>query len=401
MQKLDLSGQIISFNSLKELLENFNDDIKELNLSKCSIDIHERHQVLEWISKLKNLRKLDLSESFYNYQPINYNYEVEVEVEENYYKLPENLEELNLRGNKLLKFPQEIFKSYKSLKSLNLSGNEIESLPEEKLKSLEKLEVLHLGGNKIQTLPNDIGELRNLKVLYLGGNQIEELPSSLGNLENLTCLSLHDNLIKQLPHTMVKLSNLQVLNIHKNQIKILPVEIIGLRHLKQLSVRENPLLTNFAQTIHMGVPSLLELSARAVKKYKLDTSLSLSSVLPQEVNRLLQDAKCCIGCGGTYFGQVGVSQVEFVDLCGSYRVPFLRYICSKNCFIDQKSSSSSSSSSTIEVEEQVSSRPHLTQAQQIARVRKVLLDKYNPNLSASVEVLQEEIEQNEIDNDFF
>ena len=53
--------------------------------------------------------------------------------------------------------------------------------------------------------------------------------------------------------------------------------------------------------------------------------------LPRNLNAFLDSARCCSNptCEGVYFTH-RVRSVEFVDFCGKYRVPLLKFLCSKH-----------------------------------------------------------------------
>lgn len=169
--------------------------------------------------------------------------------------------------------------------------------------------VLYLGGNLLRFLPNSICLLRSLQVLYLGDNRLEELPTNLSNLTQLSTL-----------------------NLHKNQLPALPPDIVDMPSLRQLSLRGNPLVTNFAldATTHSPL-SLQELCARTIKNLNIPYC---NKCVPQVLCNYLDSAKCCSNpkCRGVYFTQ-GIKNIEFVDFCGKYRVPLLRYLCSP-CFVE-------------------------------------------------------------------
>jgi len=286
-------------------------------------------------------------------------------------RFPSSLEVLILNGNQISEIPISAFP--KSLRRLHLSGNKISTLPMD-LDTLTSLKELYLGQNHLSVIDSNLLFPSNLEVLYLGGNQLTTIPQTIGFLPNLKLLSLNDNLIKALPPTFVQLSNLEILHLHKNKLTFLPVEILGIRKLKQLTVRQNPLLTQFADNMHHHLPSLKELSGRTIKKHKISYQ---KENLPKEVSQYLESSKECLGCAGAYFGDSCLSHVEFIDMCGSYRVPFLNFLCSEKCKKE---------------ESQESQEPSFSR---VVRLRKILLDKYAPSSSTTMEVLEKEIIKNE------
>ena len=289
--------------------------------------------------------------------------------------LPPALTTLVLSGNSFASFPlAELLSVAPSHTSLSLSGNKLASLPAN-LSRLFALTSLQLGSNELTTRSIDVVFPAGLQVLYLGGNLLTELPETVGLLARLRVLSVHDNLLSRLPATMVQLTDLEVLNLHRNRLTLLPVELLALRQLRQLSVRQNPLVTNFAASYHQHLPTLQELAGRVVKKHRLDEGQEAR--LPLGVKQFLEGSHECLGCGGSYFGDSGVSRVEFVDMCGSFRVPFLQYICSDACHNHNHG------------------QPQMSRHGKLARLRKVLLDKYAPSKSLSLEDITRELAERE------
>lgn len=92
-----------------------------------------------------------------------------------------NTDELNFKGFKIAKLPENINK-FKNLTTLNLIG---------------------VG---LKELPNSIGDLSNLESLILSNNELKNLPDSIGKLKNLLFLNITNNPIKQFPKTMIDLS---------------------------------------------------------------------------------------------------------------------------------------------------------------------------------------------------
>lgn len=214
-----------------------------------------------------------------------------------------------------------------SLEVLNLSGNEIKVFPQQ-ITELFRLRYLYLGGNSIVEVPNRIKNLKRLEVLYLGGNCLTDIPAEVGDLCSLTSLTLCDNQLQSLPPTLINLRHLQSLSLHSNNLSTLPQEIVSL-NLVELSLRNNPLVVKFVQDMVDTPPTLLELSARIVKIEKVQYR---EGDLPLDLMNYLQSACRCVNpkCKGVYFSS-RVEHVKFVDFCGKYRLPLLQYLCSPKC----------------------------------------------------------------------
>lgn len=168
------------------------------------------------------------------------------------------------------------------------------------------------------------------------------MPPELCKLLSLEFLSLCDNLITTLPKDLTLMTKLVSLQLHKNQLQTLPQGLVRLTNLRELSLRDNPLVLRFIREWPNTPPSLLELSARAVRTHGLPYS---TKAIPDHLVTLLNSAQCCDNaqCKGVYFNSK-VQNVKFVDFCGKYRVPLMQYLCSSGCGQSEGHVTSSSSS---------------------------------------------------------
>ncbi|KAK7893153.1 hypothetical protein WMY93_022305 [Mugilogobius chulae] len=101
----------------------------------------------------------------------------------------DDLEELDLSRNRLIKLPDEFGKLVR-LKQLDLHSNNLELLPE------TILEVLHLGSNRLSVLPESMAEMQKLTKLDLSSNQFRQLPECVQYLSRKTQLVFRGNFIK-------------------------------------------------------------------------------------------------------------------------------------------------------------------------------------------------------------
>lgn len=248
------------------------------------------------------------------------------------------------------------------LRELNLSGNSFTQVPPQVLE-LRNLSDLYMASNQIESLPEDIHRLQRLRVLQLGGNQLTSVPACLGSLSILQVLSLCDNRLTDLPESICRLPRLRTLLLHANQLSTLPGSIVRLRALKQLSLRDNPLVRDFVGTMEYEPPSLVEVAARCVKQYGI---LYGPADLPAALIEHLSAAKRCVNksCKGVFF-DTRVEDVQFVDFCGMYHIPLMRYLCSSHCERQQVTERSLRASDESDSDDEVGWRQR--------RLRRVLL----------------------------
>ena len=93
-----------------------------------------------------------------------------------------NLEVLKLSYD-LTYIPNEISK-LSNLRSLDLSDNKLGMIPKE-FGNLLNLQKLKLFNNSLSFVPKELGNLSNLKVLDISYNFLTSIPAELGNLLNL------------------------------------------------------------------------------------------------------------------------------------------------------------------------------------------------------------------------
>ncbi|XP_017784412.1 PREDICTED: leucine-rich repeat-containing protein 58 [Nicrophorus vespilloides] len=215
-----------------------------------------------------------------------------------------------------------------SLRELNLNGNHLSHFPEQ-IFDFPNLRYLYLGGNRITKISKNIGKLHSLQILSMGGNLLNEVPASLGTLKSLHALILCDNLLESLPSNIANLHNLKSLMLHRNKLRTLPPEIVALKNLTELSLRDNPLVVRFVSDMTHNPASLLELSARAVKVASISVE---EGDIPKTLYSYLGSAHHCVNprCKGVFFDN-RVEHIKFVDFCGKYRIPLLQYLCSSKC----------------------------------------------------------------------
>jgi Leucine-rich repeat (LRR) protein len=203
-----------------------------------------------------------------------------------------NLKNLIIKDNLLedMSLPKDFAQGLTQLEMINLSGNMFTQFPYQLL-SMPTLREIYIGSNKISTLPRNYEQLQRLEIFYLGGNQLRSVPEELcQQLRSLTSLNLSNNQINSLPNIMTKMKKLKNLSLHNNNLTTLPVELVKL-NLHELSLRNNPLVRRFAREYSYNVPSLLELSGRAIKTKNVPYG---ANNLPTHLCSYLNSAQCCL-----------------------------------------------------------------------------------------------------------
>lgn len=90
------------------------------------------------------------------------------------------LEQLDLRDNRLARLPSGVFGGLLRLELLDLSNNEIRELRPDAFAGLDELRVLHLTNNRLRVLQSEVfRELSKLGRIELGENQLAELPPGI------------------------------------------------------------------------------------------------------------------------------------------------------------------------------------------------------------------------------
>lgn len=221
-------------------------NLKYLDLSEDNISI-----LPETIGSLKNLEFLYLDDNNISVLPKSINNLsklIELHIDSNkLYKLSfidsdlPNLTNINLNYNDFTEFPIELC-TLKNIRRVMLWYNKI-SFISEKISEFENIEELNLDSNYIDKIPKSVSKLKTLKTLSLKGNLLNnESINIICNLSNLENLNLEENKLTAISKKISELSQLTNLNLSKNKIKNLPNSIkkmnliqIGLGRLPELN----------------------------------------------------------------------------------------------------------------------------------------------------------------------
>ncbi|CAG9855780.1 unnamed protein product [Phyllotreta striolata] len=314
---IDYAYLLLDPEAISQKLEEYLDEKKSFLLIEKQI-LHHNHlpSLPDILFKFSNTRVLDISNTGIEELP-------------DVFQFFPNITSFIAKNNFLTckSLPSSFSKST-TLKELNLSGNRLVNFPEQILE-FTNLKFLYLGGNGMLEISKNIWRLQHLQMLSFGGNKLTEVPSTLGLLEHLQALVLCDNELENLPANIANLHKLKSLFLHKNKLRTLPPEIVALKNLSELSLRDNPLVVRFVSEMSYNPASLLELTARTMKLYNIHHE---KGDLPNTLHNYLDTAHHCVNphCKGVYFDN-RVEHIKFVDFCGKYRIPLLQYLCSSKC----------------------------------------------------------------------
>ena len=184
---------------------------------------------------------------------------------------PSALEVLHVQQCTLKKVDSRMLQ-LRNLRVLNLSHNRLQCLPED-WDQLIGLTEFHLADNLLSELPQGFctGNLSNsLTLLDLSKNKIKFLRPFFCKLQKLVTLRLSENELACLPSNLGQLMALRYLSLTQNQLRVLPATFCQLR-LEELDMFANAFLQDGPGSIINRLDSnagLLELAARAIKKYR-------------------------------------------------------------------------------------------------------------------------------------
>jgi len=167
--------------------------------------------------------------------------------------LPQNIASLafvrtlNLSNNSLsLTAIHPIFK-LTTLVELYLAHNDIEGPISSSFTALENIQILDLEGNRITSIPHEISKIRHLRILLLGDNSLNDLPwQALETLDDLYQLDISTNKLSEslLPPSLdqVNISSLSNFDVQCNFLTALPSNL-RFPSLTQFNASQNSIST--------------------------------------------------------------------------------------------------------------------------------------------------------------
>lgn len=151
-----------------------------------------------------------------------------------------NLEDVDFSCNDLQATPDALFK-LKNLRKLNLSDNAIEKLAPY-CECWSEIEVINFSRNKLKVLPDMLTKWTRLKKLFLNNNQLsfDGIPAGIGKLVNLEVFQAAYNNLELVPEGLSRCVKLRKVKLNNNRLITIPDTFYLLSDLTELDVRFNP-----------------------------------------------------------------------------------------------------------------------------------------------------------------
>jgi len=248
------------------------DKFCSLNLTVLDLSNNNITEINPNISKLYGLQKLRLNSN----KLTGINWRILAQLE--------NLEELELKNNKLRDEPELMGQSkfLQELKHLDFSQNKFERIPKF-ITTLSKLRVLVFAYNLLTTIDDlFVPELGKLETLDVSNNKIERIDDSIIVLEKLQQLNCENNNISNFPTILSQMKSLKSLLIYGNPIKNIRREVVskGSKHILDFLLSKHPI--QYGTTMEIEQRKEPPMSTRMEEEY----SNEKHSFKPIEVNPL-------------------------------------------------------------------------------------------------------------------
>ncbi|XP_076012271.1 PH domain leucine-rich repeat-containing protein phosphatase 2 [Genypterus blacodes] len=137
------------------------------------------------------------------------------------------LQELYLTGNCLNENCGALLVGHQNLRVLHIAYNQLLSFPASKLSKLEQLEELNLSGNKLKTIPSTVSSCKRLHTLLAHSNQITIFPEIL-NLPEIKLVDLSCNELTEIQLPDALPATLQELDLTGNSSLMLEHKTLNL-----------------------------------------------------------------------------------------------------------------------------------------------------------------------------
>ncbi|XP_024039509.1 receptor like protein 30 [Citrus clementina] len=253
LESLDLTRNNIAGCVENEGLERLSrlNNLKMLNLSYNSFN----NSILSSLSRLSSLRSLKLSHN---------KLEGSIDVKE--FDSLRDLEELDIGWNEIDKFV--VSKGLRKLKSLGLSGTKLNRSILSSLSWLRELDISYTGFKGTFDI-REFDSFNNLEVLDMSGNEIDNLvvPQGYGGLRKLKSFGLSGVGIRdgsKLLQSMGSFPSLNTLDLSYNNFTDIAItttqELHNFTNLEYLTLDESSLHISLLQSIASLFPSLKNLS---------------------------------------------------------------------------------------------------------------------------------------------
>lgn len=151
-----------------------------------------------------------------------------------------NLEDVDFSHNDLQQMPDALYK-LKNLRKLNLSDNLIEKFAPY-CECWSELEILNFSRNKLKVLPDMLTKWTRLKKIFVNNNELtfDGIPAGIGKLVNLEIFHAAYNNLELVPEGLSRCVKLRKVKLNNNRLITVPDTFYLLTDLNELDVRNNP-----------------------------------------------------------------------------------------------------------------------------------------------------------------